>query len=232
MDQAICLGAREGHAALIGFRPLTVENVRIPGGWRFVVAHSLVRAEKSGAAREAYNERTRQCAEALEPVRSALGEDDAAGYPELLEAHGPGAVMDAARAALDGVLLRRFRHVVTEGRRTGEAKSALEAGDLEGFGALMDSSHASLRDDYDVSVPELDLLAETAREAGAVGARLTGAGFGGCVVALCRDGEDATVMRVLEERYYAGRPDAGIARSDRLFTVAPSWGASVLWDPA
>ena len=232
MDQAICLGAQEAHAALIGFDPLTLENVPIPAGWRFLVAHSLVRAEKSGPARQAYNERTRQCVEALEAVRPALDEGEDVGYPEILARHDPGALVQAARDTLDGTLFRRFRHVVTEGRRVGEAKAALEADDLEGFGALMDSSHASLRDDYEVSVPELDRLVEVARESGATGARLTGAGFGGFVVVICREEDHEDVVHALDERYYAERPDGGIPRDDRLFAVDPSWGASVLWDPA
>ncbi|MFP4624815.1 MAG: galactokinase family protein, partial [Gemmatimonadota bacterium] len=73
MDQAICLGARAGHAALIEFDPLRLDHVPIPSGWRFVVADSLVRAEKSGAAREAYNDRARSCRTALARVRAALG---------------------------------------------------------------------------------------------------------------------------------------------------------------
>jgi galactokinase len=232
MDQAISLCAKEGHAALVGFHPLTLEDVPIPGDWRFLVAHSLVRAEKSGRAREAYNERTRECAQALQGVREVLDEDDGSGYPELLARHGSGTLVEAARSVLEGVLLRRFRHVVSAGVRVHEARAAMEGRDLEGFGALMDSSHASLRDDYDVSIPELDQLVQVAREAGAVGARLTGAGFGGCVVALCRERDADAVIHALEERYYAERPDGGVPRDDRLFAVSPSWGASVLRDPA
>jgi galactokinase len=81
--------------------------------------------------------------------------------------------------------LRRARHALTENARTLEAASALEAGDLDRVGRLMDQSHASLRDDYEVSCPELDAMAECAQGApGVFGARMTGAGFGGCVIAL------------------------------------------------
>ncbi|MGD2070256.1 MAG: galactokinase [Gemmatimonadota bacterium] len=231
MDQAVCLCARAGHAALIDFGPLRVTHVPIPPGWRFIVADSLSKAEKSGSARDAYNDRTHACADALEAVRKTLGEGRKTGYPELLRSHGAGALVEIGAGSLEGTLLRRFRHVVTEGARVAAAREALERNDLPGFGALMDASHASLRDDYDVSTPDLDRLVELAREAGADGARLTGAGFGGCVVAVCRDGKTASVMETLEREYYGARGGPAPPR-DRLFAVRPSAAASVLTDPA
>lgn len=227
MDQAISLGARAGHAALIGFEPLRMQHVPIPDGWRFVVANTLVRAEKSGPAQQAYNDRTRACAAALDRIRVALREDEDAGYPELLERHEPGTLLEAGDAVLDDTLLRRFRHVVTEGRRVHEARAAMEAADLARFGELMNASHTSLRDDYEVSSAELDRLVELARSAGAAGARLTGAGFGGCIVALCPEGRAEAVMDALERGYYADLPDPG-PRSARLFPVDPGAGAAEL----
>ena len=97
--------------------------------------------------------------------------------------------------------LRRARHVVTENQRVRESAAALRRGDIEAFGRLMTASHVSLRDDYDVSVPELDLLVATAmRTPGVVGARMTGAGFGGCVVVLAEAerAEDAAAHIPLE----------------------------------
>jgi galactokinase len=88
---------------------------------------------------------------------------------------------------LSEILLRRARHVVTENQRTREAVKVLEAGDIERFGELMNASHVSLRDDYEVSSKELDTLVELAwKQPGTLGARMTGAGFGGCTVNLVR----------------------------------------------
>ena len=103
----------------------------------------------------------------------------------------------------------------------------MAARDLAAFGQLLDASHRSLRDDYDVSHPELDRLVELAREAGAAGARLTGAGFGGSIVALCRAERAPEVMAALGERFYAPRGAAGdVGR--HVFTADPSAGAEVL----
>jgi galactokinase len=92
----------------------------------------------------------------------------------------------------DPVLRRRARHVTTENQRVDAMVSALLSGDLRIAGELMAASHASLRDDYEVSTPELDVLVRTCGDAGVYGARLTGAGFGGCVVALCAAGTPST----------------------------------------
>ncbi len=97
--------------------------------------------------------------------------------------------LEACRAELDPVVFRRCRHVVTENTRVLESKSALRAGDLRRFGELMDASHASLRDDYQVSCAEIDLLVDLARKSqGVLGARITGGGFGGCTVNLVARG--------------------------------------------
>jgi galactokinase len=181
MDQAICLGGREGRAVLIEFEPLRLRPTPVPSDWRFVVANTFVEARKSGAAQAAYNARVRECAEALRAIGFP-----ARGYRDLAATHPLGELLEAAEKKLPDPLRRRFRHVVTEAARVEDARAAMLEGDLEAFGRLMDASHASLRDDYDVSCPELDALVELARGAGAAGARLTGAGFGGCIVALCR----------------------------------------------
>lgn len=183
MDQAICLGAREGHAALIRFDPLSLEHVRVPADWRFVIAHSGVEAKKSGAAQSAYNARVRECRAALTGVTAHV-RDWPSTYCGLVEHVPTRELVDVASRALPDVLFRRFRHVVTEGRRVLAARDALIADDVQRFGELMNASHASLQDDYEVSCPELDALVTRLRSEGAVGARLTGAGFGGCAVAL------------------------------------------------
>ncbi|HEY3282899.1 MAG TPA: galactokinase [Armatimonadota bacterium] len=132
-------------------------------------------------------------------------------------------------------LLPRVRHVVTEARRVRSAYGALSVGDVAEFGAAMDASHRSCAEDYGISTPELDALAVLAREAGALGSRLTGAGFGGCVVSLVPRDQAAEVMDRLWEGYYHGylpqcRPELAPndgARPSLLFTAEPSQGASV-----
>lgn len=157
MDHAAALASKEGCASLVSFRPLAVRHVRIPTDWTFLAADSLVRAEKSGAARERYNAARNR----------------------------PGAAA----------------HVAGEAARVRAAVKAMERGDAETFGRLLRESHASLRDCLKVSCEELDRLVDTAIECGAIGARLTGAGFGGCVVILCRKSDAPSVRRSLA-RYW------------------------------
>ncbi len=217
MDQAACLHGVAGHALRIDFEPLRVTPVAVPEGWRWVVASSLVRAEKSGGAREAYNERAGQCREALAVV-GARSADMLPTFRDLAAADDVDALLERARRDLAPVLFRRFRHVVTEGRRVALAEVAMRDGDMRGFGKLMVGSHDSLRDDYEVSTGELDEIVEVALEAGAAGARLTGAGFGGCAVALCHRAAVGPVMEALAARFYEprlGRPPTG----DEMFAV-------------
>jgi len=227
MDQAIILGAQAGCASRIDFHPLRLTPTPVPADWQFIVASSLVHAEKSGAARQAYNERTRQCDEARRLVATRLGQREDMAYPALLAAAPVEELLQVAGATLSDVLSRRFRHVVTEGTRVRQAEAAMAAGDFTAFGQLLDASHQSLRDDYEVSHPELDRLVELAREAGAAGARLTGAGFGGSIVALCRVERAPEVVAALRERFYAPR-GASDDVGRHMFPAEPSAGAEVL----
>lgn len=132
-------------------------------------------------------------------------------------------------------LMERVRHVLTEAARVDEAEGALAAGDARSFGRLMDASHASCAEDYGISTPELNALVAVAREAGAVGSRLTGAGFGGCTVSLVPDDRAPAVMQAIRERYYGGylrnqRPELvrqQPAWDDVLFVAHASSGAEV-----
>lgn len=226
MDQAIILGARAGCASRIDFHPLRLTPTAVPTAWRFIVAWSLVHAEKSGAARQAYNERARSSDEARRVVTTRVGLPENTTYAALLAAASVDELLETG-ATLTGMLARRFRHVVTEGTRVRQAETAMAAGDLATFGGLLDSSHASLRDHYEVSHPELDRLVELAREAGAAGARLTGAGFGGSIVALCPLERAPEIMAALRERFYAPRGVVDNA-GDYVFAAEPSAGAEVL----
>ena len=223
MDQAACLHGVAGHALRIEFEPLQVTPVAVPEGWRWVVASSLVRAEKSGGAREAYNQRARQCREALAVV-GARSADTLPTYRDLAAADDVDGLLERARRILAPVLFRRFRHVVTEGRRVARAEAAMRDGDIRNFGELMVGSHDSLRDDYEVSTPELDAIVTVALEAGAAGARLTGAGFGGCAVALCDQATVGPVMEAVAARFYKprlGRPPT----SGEMFAAKAGGGA-------
>ena len=124
-------------------------------------------------------------------------------------------------------ILRRARHVLTETERVNLAVDALSSGLLEEMGALMDASHQSLRDDFDASTAGLDAMVDCAREGGALGARLTGAGFGGCIIALVRDSDASAVLDRLERDYYAKLDSDAVSRAlHTIVHAAP--GASVI----
>ncbi|HUI26097.1 MAG TPA: galactokinase [Candidatus Kryptonia bacterium] len=124
-------------------------------------------------------------------------------------------------------LFRRARHVLTEADRVDRAVPLLHAGDAAGFGALMDASHASCRDDYDISCPEVEELVATAKESGALGARVTGAGFGGCIVALVEADVVAGFLELLDRRFYRPRLGSHTSAASHRFVFQPCAGASV-----
>jgi galactokinase len=211
MDHAASLASQAGFATLVEFAPLAVRHVSVPAGWSFLVAHSLQTAEKSGAAREEYNLRRRAGDTAL--ARLGLR-----SYADAL------AIAGEAAARLDaGPQRDSFLHTTGEALRVRAAVAAMERAESAAFGRLLLESHASLRDRLRVSSPALDRLVDAAMESGAVGARLTGAGFGGCAVVFCLQTEAPKVRRGLIERYYAGR--AEFDESRHLIDAAPGAGA-------
>jgi galactokinase len=231
MDQAISLGARDRCAAKITFDPLRLRHVVVPDDWCVIVADTGVKAEKSGAAQVAYNRRRAECQEALRIVAGHCATEDitsklATSWSQLVRSIDPDALVAVAEGVLDRNLFRRFRHVVTEAQRVEEAVDRMIAADTVGFGTLMDQSHASLRRDFLVSSLELDELTAVAREGGAAGARLTGAGFGGCIVALADRWTVGGVLESLVSGYFERR-DMADRIDDRLFVAVPSRGASV-----
>jgi galactokinase len=131
-----------------------------------------------------------------------------------------------ARPPTTYAIVQRARHVLTEAERVDQAAAALAAGDWLGLSALMDASHASCRDDYEVSSPALEELVTAAKAAGAVGARLTGAGFGGCTVNLVPRVNAPLFQILIERSFYQSRPAA--RGREHCFTVTPSAGASVM----
>jgi galactokinase len=202
MDHAASLSSRAGCASLIGFEPLKVRHIPIPGDWRFLIAHSLVTAEKSAGTREAYNARRAEGARELERL----------GFRTFREA-----VKDAPQSECGA-----FEHVTSEAGRVEAAVAAIERGDAAAFGRLLAESHASLRDRLGVSCRALDRLVDAAMASGAAGARLTGAGFGGCAVILCGPDRDA-VCEGLKERFYSRQ--TGFDESLHLIDARPSAGA-------
>ena len=227
MDQTVILCAQAGYALGVSFAPLHIRPVSMPEDWVFLVAHSGRVAEKSGSAQVTYNARTRECREALATVWAALGKGERLerDYRPLLEAADPEHLLQVGGDALGPILLARFRHTLSEARRVSEAKEALSVSDLGAFGRAMDASHESLRDDYQVSTPELDRIVDLAREAGAAGARLTGAGLGGSALILCTQAAESAVREALEVGYYRLRGDPGGEAA--VFRAAPSGGATV-----
>ncbi len=185
MDQAASLLCREGHALLLDCRDGSTEQV--PLG---LAEHDLTLVVLNTRAHHElvdgqYGERRSSCEEAASRLGIAslrVLADEADADPGRLEAAL--AELGGVADGREDVLRRRVRHVVTEIGRVREAVDALGRGEVRRVGEVFDASHASLRDDYEVSCPELDTAVEAARGAGALGARMTGGGFGGSAVAL------------------------------------------------
>lgn len=208
MDQTAALLAEEGHALYLDFARASRRTVP----WR-LAGHSLLVVD-TGVRHELadglYANRRAECQEAA----TRLG----------LVALGDLATSPAMLSELTSPLLRRrARHVASETLRVGAAVDALTGGDAAELGKLMTESHLSLRDDFEVSCAELDLVVEVALEAGALGARLTGGGFGGCAVVLVEDHEVETVC----ERVALASAEAGAPISS-IFLAVPAAAAGVL----
>ena len=171
LDQLAALCSQPGHAVRIDFRSLELAPIPLNlGDWTLVTLASGAEHEHAGGG---YNERRAECRAACEAlgIESLRDAEDFERLPEPLN--------------------RRVRHVVSENARVDAMTEALAAGDLEQVGALLDASHASLRDDYEVSVPEVEATVEALKQAGAAGARIVGGGFGGSVLALMPPGAPA-----------------------------------------
>ena len=212
MDQFASLFGELGSAVFIDCRAIRGENVPLPlaaAGLEIVLADTR---ERHAHAAGGYVERRASCDRAARilgvPALRDVGVDD----------------LDKASGALDPETFRRVRHVVTENERVLAAAAALRAGGLESdpaaFGALLSASHASMRDDFEITTPALDLAAATAVEAGAAGARMTGGGFGGAVIALVARERAADTAEAITAAFAR----AGFT-APRLSTVAPSDGA-------
>ena len=210
MDQlAVALGRRD-CALHIDCRSLAVDAVPLPASLRILVADSGVRRRLAAGA---YGDRRSECQEALRRAREAgIAPPDARALRDL----GVGD-LPALERALPPALARRARHVVRENERVRATAAALAAGDLPAAGAALRAGMASLRDDFEVSIPELDALCEIADALpGVYGSRLCGAGFGGCTIHLVdaeAAGEASRVLAQAFERRYGRRPPVHAVRA-------------------
>jgi galactokinase len=213
MDQFTSILARENHALLLDCRSRTTTPVAMTDPAVTVliintnIRHKLAEGE--------YGKRRAQCEAAARSLKVPALRD---ATPEALE---------ASRAKLEPVVFRRARHVITENDRTLRTAKAIQASDWPAVGQLMYASHASLRDDYQVSCPELDTVVEVAQSmgdaGGIIGCRMTGGGFGGCAVSLVRTEAVQHITSKLDEAY-----EKKTGKQTTIFSSRPAAGARVL----
>lgn len=212
MDQLVSASATSGNALLIDCRSLETKPVRLNlKDMILVVCDTQVKHELASSA---YNERRAQCEEGVELLRQYLPDIHALRDVTMQE-------LARYESSLPEVIVKRCRHVVTENARTNEAADAVAEGDLVRVGHLMHLSHDSLRDDYEVSCPELDLLVDTAEAIeGVAGARMTGGGFGGCTINLLKKEVFEKFSKQITAAY-----ESSFGRPPVIFAVEPSDGA-------
>ncbi len=211
MDQFISCHGRRGHALMLDCRTLQYDLLPLPENVRLVICNTMVKHELAGGE---YNRRRAECEEGVRILSQYLP-----GI-KLLRDVSP-AELDRWQSKLPDTIARRCRHVVTEDERVKEAASMLQRGDLNGFGSLMAASHASLRDDYEVSCPELDTMVALAHQLdGLIGARMTGGGFGGCTINLV----EAAVADVFATRI-AGAYETATGIQPEIYVATAADGA-------
>ena len=211
MDQSVSLMAKEGFALLLDCRDLSTSHIPVDfagAGLRLLIVdtrahHALIDG--------GYAERRASCETVAQKLNVKSMRD--------LNFN----VLDEAKSVLTNVEFQRAKHAVTEIARVLAAVSALEARNFKELGELLTQSHQSLRDDYAVSCPELDLVVDTALSHGALGARMVGGGFGGSAIALIRDEDAGRVSQAIEQAF----AQKGFA-APRFFSSLPSEGAKVI----
>lgn len=209
MDQMVSAAGKEGHALLIDCRTLETCAAPLPQETAVVI---LDTATRRGLVDSAYNERRQQCEAAAAYF----------GVPALRDVDI--ATFNAKAAGLDPVTRKRAKHIITENQRTLDAMAAMLQDDPRVLGKLINESHASLRDDFEVSSDELNQIVACAlrRTTAVFGARMTGAGFGGCAVALVRDYHAKAFAQAVAACY-----QAATGLSPNVYICFPSAGASV-----
>ena len=211
MDQMISACGKEDHAMLLDCRSLDTRLVSIPTNAAVVIINSNV---KRGLVDSEYNTRREQCEAAAKYF----------GVKALRDITL--AQLEAAKGDLDDLTFRRARHVVTENDRTEAAAEVLAVGDLVAMGELMARSHASMRDDFEITVPAIDAIVEIVKNVigSEGGVRMTGGGFGGCVVALVPQDKVIAVKQAVEQHY----PQRSNGLSADIYVCRASDGASEL----
>jgi len=192
MDQFIACFGKMDHAVMLDCRSLESIPLPIPNDVKLVVCNTMVRHELASGE---YNQRREECEAGVRILLQHL--------PNVTSLRDVTADdVEHFRSELPEVIYKRCRHVVTENDRVPQAADALRSGNLQTFGQLMAESHRSLRDDYEVSCQELDLMVEFANEvAGVIGARMTGGGFGGCTINLVESNRVDAFKQHVASRY-------------------------------
>lgn len=217
MDQFISAAGVERHALKIDCLDMAFQSIEMPLDATIVIGDTKL---SRSLAASAYNQRRRECKQSLVLMRDhlTLGDDfDSLRQVDL-------AMVEASREFLPDELFRRCRHVVSENNRVTETAAALKANDLTRVGELFDASHESLRDDYEVSSDGLNSMVQSMRELpGCFGARLTGAGFGGCAIAIVDRAGEAEFTKQLLARSERSEPMAIEA-----YAAIPSAGGMIV----
>jgi galactokinase len=209
MDQMISAAGKKGHALLIDCRSLEHHLVPLPPTTVVVI---LDTATRRGLVGSAYNERREQC----ETAAKFFG---VKALRDVSVAH-----FNATDGKLDALTRKRARHVVTENARTLQAADAMRRGDAKLLGTLMNESHESLKDDFEVTNDALNIMVECTRcAAGCIGARMTGAGFGGCAVALVEESKAEDFAKTVAADY-----EQATRLKPHLYVCQPSNGAEII----
>ena len=214
MDQYIACCGVAGHALLIDCRSLASRHVAIAPNLRILIANSGVRHQHAGGE---YNLRREACEEGVRLLSRYLGPIQALRdvTPQQLE---------SKRRKLPELIYRRCRHIVTENARVLEAERALETGDFVACGRAMNASHLSMRDDFEITCPEVDMLAGLAQNVkGVYGSRMTGGGFGGCTISLIEEWAIDKTSQMLTDGYRIA-----MGRDVDIYVCAPSDGAQLI----
>lgn len=217
MDQFISVMGEQGHALLLDCRDRSTRQVRLDDpDVRILIANSNV---KHSLVQGEYTNRRHQCEAAVRHLRKRLPELQSLRDATLFQ-------LEDARMGMDPMAYLRAKHVITEIARTVQFAAAMEKRDYATAGTLMYASHNSLRDNYAVSCPELDTLVEIAHtlpEKGVFGARMTGGGFGGCIVALVRADAVEALTKKIESDYPRKH-----GKNATIFATVPSQGAHII----
>jgi galactokinase len=211
MDQFVSCCGRAGQTLMLDCRSLDSYLLPLPRDVSLVICNTMVKHELGTGE---YNKRREQCEEGVRILSRSLPQVRALRDLSLDE-------LEQNRSQLTDIVYRRCRHVISENARVQQAAAALKREDLHEFGRLMGESHCSLRDDYEVSCPELDVMVELAnKQKGVYGARMTGGGFGGCTINLVHSDAVAEFKKGVSEKY-----EKATGLSPQIFVSSAAEGA-------